>query len=151
MIDIENMVFDKVFNDLSTALSDMTLNITDAYDEANATFPTVVVRETGNIAYRGSATDASSENHARVTYEIEVYSDKISTGRSECKKILNAVDTIMQSMKFRRIHKNRPININRTIWRQYARYEVIVEKGYQETVIVDGKPVVNTIYQMYRR
>ena len=151
MIDIENMVFDKVYNDLTSALSTMTLDITDGYDEEKAEYPTVVVRETGNIAYRRSETDADAENHARVTFEIEVYSNKRDTGRSECKTILNAVDTIMQSMKFRRIHKNRPINIDRTIWRQYARYEVIVGKGYQETVTVDGVQVVNTIFPMYRR
>ena len=151
MIDIENMVFDKVYNELTSALSTMTLDITDGYDEERAEYPTVVIRETGNIAYRGSATDASVENHARITFEVEVYSNKKDKGRTECKTILNAVDTIMQGMKFRRIHKNRPINVDRTIWRQYARYEVIVEKGYQVTTVVNGQQVVNTIYQMYRR
>lgn len=143
MIDVENMIFDKVFNDLSSALPGMTLDITNAYDEESAKFPTVVVRETGNISYRRSATDNSSENHARITYEIEVYSDKTATGRTECKTILNAADEVMQSMKFRRIHKNRPININRTVWRQYARYEVIVGKPQN----ING----NTVFQMYRR
>ena len=151
MIDVENMIFDRVFDDLSAALPDMQINITNAYDEANATYPTVVVRETGNIAYRRSATDDCSENHGRITYEIEVFSDKAATGRTECKTILNAADTVMQGMKFRRIHKNRPININRTVWRQYARYEVIVGKPYEKTEIVDGETVVKTIFQMYRR
>ena len=151
MIDIENLVFDTVYNGLTSALSTMTLDITNGYDEEKAEYPTVVIRETGNIPYRASATDESVENHARVTYEIEVYSNKKDTGRTECKTILNAADTIMQSMKFRRIHKNRPININRTIYRQYARYEAIVEKGQQRTVTVDGQQVVNTVFQIYRR
>ena len=151
MIDIENMVFDKVYNELTSALSTMTLDITDGYDEEKAEYPSVVVRETGNIPYRASATDGSVENHARITFEIEVYSNKRDTGRSECKTILKAADTIMQGMKFRRIHKTRPINVDRTIWRQYARYEVIVEKGYQTTETVNGQQVVNTVFQMYRR
>jgi hypothetical protein len=49
----------------------------------------------------------------------------------------------MQSMKFRRIHLNRPLNVNRTLWRRYARYEVIVGKPVE----IEG----NTVYQMYRR
>lgn len=143
MIDVENMIFDKVFNDLSASFPNMNLNITNAYDEEIATFPTVIVRETGNIAYRRSETDENSENHARITFEIEVYSDKKQAARTELKTILNAADEIMQSMKFRRIHKNRPININRTVWRQYARYEVIVGKPQ----VING----NTVFQMYRR
>lgn len=141
MIDIENLVFDTVYNQLHPLFPDA--NITAGYDEHNAVFPTVIVRETGNIPYRNSATDECSENHARITFEVEVESDKENTARSECKEILNAVDEIMQSMKFRRVHKNRPINIDRTVWRQYARYEVIV-----------GKPIAvgdDLVYQMYRR
>ena len=141
MIDIKNFVFDTVYNQLSTQFPNA--NITAGYDEQNAIFPTVIIRETNNQPYRASATDDCSENHTRVTFEIEVESDKDATGRSECETILSAVDGIMQGMKFRRVHKNRPINIDRTVWRQYARYEVIV-----------GKPIEvggNTVYQMYRR
>lgn len=149
MIDIENLVFDRVY----TALSQLhpSANITAGYDEKTAVFPTVVVRQTNSQPYRSSATDDCSENHVRITFEIEVYSDRENTGRSECKEILSDADTIMQSMKFRRVHLNRPLNIDRTLWRQYGRYEVICDKGTQVTRIVDDKPVVDTVYHMYRR
>ena len=149
MIDIENLVFDKVYNALSVLHPEA--NISAGYDEHIAIFPSVVVRQTNNQPYRDSATDECSENHARITFEIEVYSDKKDTGRSECKAILNDADEIMQSMKFRRIHLNRPLNVDRTLWRQYARYEVICDKGTQVTRIVDGKEVTDTVYHMYRR
>lgn len=141
MIDIENLVFDTLYNQLH-ALFPQT-NITAGYDEQNAIFPTVVARQTNNQPYRMSATDECSENHARITFEIEAYSDKADTGRTECKELLAAADEIMQSMKFRRIHLNRPLNLDRTKWRQYARYEVIAGKPIEK----DG----NLIYQMYRR
>ena len=141
MIDIESLVFDTVYTQLHSLFPDA--NITAGYDEKMAVYPVVLVRETGNVPYRASATDDCSENHARITFEIEVMSNKGDTARGECKAILNAADTIMQSMKFRRIHKNRPLNIDRTVYRQYARYEVIVAKGIE----VNG----NTVYQMYRR
>ena len=146
MIDIENLVFDTVYSALITQFPD--INITAGYDEQNAIFPTVIIRETNNQPYRNSATDECSENHARLTYEVEVISDKEGTARSECKQLLNAVDDIMQTMKFRRIHKNRPINIDRTVWRQYARYEVIVGKPVTYDA---GTANERTVYQMYRR
>ena len=146
MIDIENMVFDYLFNQLHTSYPNV--NITSGYDEQNAIFPTVVVRQTNSQPYRESATDACAENHTRVTFEVEVFSNKENTGRSECKELINAVDEILQSIKFRRIHLNRPINIDRTVWRQYARYEVIVGKPF---VLNEGTSKEKTVYQMYRR
>lgn len=141
MIDIENMVFDRVFNQLHSLFPDV--NITAGYDEEVAVFPTVIIRQTNNQPYRQSATDDCAENHTRLTYEVEVFSDQAGTGRSECKELLEAADTIMQGMKFRRVHLNRPLNIDRTLWRQYARYEVIVGKPEE----IDG----NIVYHMYRR
>lgn len=149
MINISSLVFDTVYN--QTIQQYPSANITAGYDEQEASSLTVIVRETNNQPYRDSATDDCSENHTRLTYEIEVISDKENTGRSECEEVLGFVDTVMQSMKFRRIHKNRPINIDRTRWRQYARYEVICDKGMQVTRIVDGQTVTDTVYHMYRR
>ena len=146
MIDIENLVFDTVYNQLSVLHT--SANITAGYEETNAVYPAVIVRQTNSQPYRQSATDDSSENHTRVTFEIDVYSDKKDKGRSECKDILADADAIMQSMKFRRVHMNRPLNVDRTIWRQYARYEVIVGKPVVHDVGTENE---RTVYQMYRR
>lgn len=146
MIDIESLVFDTVYNQLIQSYP--SVNITAGYDEKTSTFPAVVVRQTNSQPYRSSATDACAENHTRVTYEVEVFSDKADTGRGECLELLMAVDGIMQGMKFRRVHLNRPLNIDRTVWRQYARYEVIVGKPI---VVNKGQQNEKTVYQMYRR
>lgn len=146
MIDIENMVFDTVYNALIQQFPEA--NITAGYDEKMAVYPAVVVREVGNVPYQRGNTDDCAENFTRVTFEIEVESDKINTARTECKNILNAVDDIMQSMKFRRIHKNRPLNVDRTVYRQYARYEVIVGKPVTYDAGTENE---RTVYQMYRR
>ena len=149
MIDIESYVFDTVYNQLHQTYPNA--NITAGYDEKFAVFPTVIVRETGNVPYQQGNTDDCAENYTRVTYEIEVESDLEETGRSQCKEILDAADTIMQSMKFRRLHKSRPLNIDRTVWRQYTRYEAIVGKP-TVTVTGEGNEQVTTYtYQMYRR
>lgn len=146
MIDIESLVFDTVYNALVQEYPDA--NITAGYDEKAAVFPNVVIRETGNTPYQFGNTDESAENFTRVTYEVEVESNKKDTARSECKSILNTVDGIMQGMKFRRIHKNRPLNVDRTVYRQYARYEAIVGKPI---VVNKGTENEKTVFQMYRR
>ena len=146
MIDIESLVFDTVYNQLHSVYSQA--NITAGYDEKKAVFPCVVVREVGNVPYEDGNTDDCAENYTRITYEIEVESNNQSKARSECKDILNTVDGIMQGMKFRRTHKNRPLNVDRTIYRQYARYEVIVGKPI---VFNAGTASERTVYQMYRR
>ena len=146
MIDIESLVFDTVYNQLITLYPNA--NITAGYDEKKAVYPAVIVRETNNVPMTRYNTDDCAENYSRVTFEVEVESDKQNTARSECKAILNAVDGIMQGMKFRRIHKNRPLNVDRTVYRQYARYEVIVGKP----VVYDaGTSSERTVFHMYRR
>ena len=149
MIDIENLVFDTVYNQLHVSFPNA--NITAGYDENTAVFPTVVVRQTNSQPYTNSATDECAENHARITFEVEVFSDKEDTGRSECKAIISTADEIMQSMKFRRVHLNRPLNIDRTLWRQYARYEVIAGKPIITVTGEGDEQVTTTTFHMYRR
>ena len=142
MIDIYNMVFTKLYDRLHSEYPDA--NISDRYDEQTAVFPCITIMEIDNVPLRRTATDNNSENHSTIRYEIAVYSDKMKTARSEIRKILGTVDEVMRNdMKFRRIRVNQPINIARTIFRQYARYEVIVAEPK-----VIGE---DTVYQMYRR
>lgn len=146
MIDIESMVFDTVYNRVSAQFPEA--DIGSGYDEKTAGHLVLVLRQTSNVPYKQSATDDCAENHARVVFEAEAVSDKEGTARSECKKLLGFVDGIMQGMKFRRIYMDDPVNIDRTRYRQYARYEVIVGKP----VVYDaGTANERTVYQMYRR
>ena len=141
MIDIGNKVFDTVFNAVTSAFP--SADVTTGWDEQTTVFPCVVVEEVDNTPYRDSITDDCAENHVRIIYEISVYTDNQGNAKTVGKNVLDVVDTAMQGLKFRRTRKNKPLNIARTIFRQYARYEVIV-----------GKPITvgdTTIYQMYRR
>lgn len=141
MIDIESKVFDTIFNAVTASYPNA--DITTGYDEKTAVFPCVVVEEINNQPYRRSATDDCSENHATISYEVSIYTDNLNNAKTTGKAIMQIVDTALQGLKFRRVHRNKPLNINRTVFRQYGRWEVIV-----------GKPVTvgeNTVYQFYRR
>lgn len=149
MIDVENLVFDTIFNGVRNVHQD--IEVSKGFIEESAVFPCIVVRETNNVPVQRMNTDDCAENFTRITYQIDIYSDNASRSRSECRELLNLVDEIMQNMKFRRIHISEPLNVKRTIFRQYARYSVIVGKGITTTTEIDGEQVVKTTFQMYRR
>ena len=141
MINIESKIVDTVFNAVKTAFPDA--DITTGYDEKTAIFPCVVVEEVDNVPYRRTNTDDCGENYSRITFDISVYTDNKDNAKTVGKSILEIVDTEMQGLKFRRMRKNKPVNIDRTIFRQYARYDVIVSKPTE----ING----NTVYNLYRR
>lgn len=149
MIDVENLVIDTVINGVQTVYPN--LPVTQGFIEKNATFPCIVVRETNNAPVQRMDTDDCAENYARLTYQVDIYSDKAGTARSECRELLNLVDGIMQSMKFRRINMSEPLNVKRSIFRQYARYSVIVGKGVTTVTGTGDNVVETTTFQMYRR
>ena len=151
MIDIESKVFDTVFNAVKAQDAYPNADVTTGFDETSATFPCVVIEEIDNSPYRNTDTDDCAENYTRISYEVSVYTDNKDKAKTEGKQILKIVDNALQGLKFRRVRKNKPLNIARTIFRQYGRWEAVVGKPFVRTEIVDGKQVETTVYQMYRR
>lgn len=141
MIDVENKVFDTVYNALIA--HNPNIKVYGEAVEKSATFPAVTVAETDNYPYRLSETEAEIENHAILIYEINAYSNKQNDSKLECKAIIKVADQAMREMGFRRLLCRRTPNMDRTIYRIYARYEAIVSKAYEE----DG----NTVYKISRR
>lgn len=141
MIDVENKVFDTVYNALIAYNEDIC--VYGQATEVSASFPAVTIWETDNYGYRRTETEASTENHVVVTYEVNVYSNLQNGSKQECKAVLDVADTAMRGMGFRRILRRRVANIDRTIYRMYARYEAIVSAPYES----DG----DTIYKISRR
>lgn len=143
MIDIESKIVDTIFNAVKDSSAYPDADVTTGFDETTATFPCVVIEEVNNSPYRRMDTDDCAENYTRLTYEVSVYTDTVNSAKTTGKDILKIVDNALQNLKFRRIHKNKPLNIARTIFRQYGRWEVIVSKP-----IIRGD---DTVYQFYRR
>ena len=149
MIDVASLVFDTVYNGINNVRQDVT--VTKGYIEEKASMPCVVVRETGNVPVQDTNTDDCAENYSRLTYQVEVYSEKPGIARSECRELLNLVDGIMSGMKFRRTYISDAFNENRTRYRQYARFAVIVSKGVTTTTGTGDEAETTTTFHMYRR
>ena len=141
MIDIESKVFDTVYNAVTAVFPNA--RVDTGYAETAASFPAVQVIETNSVPVRRTNTDDNSENYTRLFYEVNIYSDRKDTAKTEARSIAKVVDDAMKSLKFYRTMMHQLPNQDRTIFRLYTRYEVVVRE------IDDGNG--NITYQFYRR
>lgn len=137
MIDIEN----KVIDTLITAVGSSAL-VVGEYIATPSSFPCVMVLQTINSTFKKTLDNSLAPHHARISFQIDVYSNKSSGAKSEVKELFQIVDTAMQGMKFTLENFIMTPNYDRSITRGTARYSAIVG---------EGKTVgTTTTYQMYR-
>lgn len=140
MISIENFVVNSISEAVTPLLTDYpTLKVGSMYVDLPTEMPYISVEEIDNYTYRETHVDLQEE-HAVVTFDVNVWAND-PTLKTTAKRIVDVVDTAMQSLKFTRITSGVFPNIDRTIYRYTMRYEAIVQKGKE-----DGDTI---IYQMY--
>ena len=128
MIDIENQVYTEIYNKVTASFPnakiESTLNLTPSE------FPCVCVEEISNTSLESSIDSASNENHATVTYEVNIFSNKAVGRKSEAKEILNLIDTMLLSYGFIRLSKE-PVSLSEgTMYRIIVRYRAVVSKDH---------------------
>ena len=126
MIDVENKIYSIVETFVKEEYPDIFM--VGEYVQAPAYFPCVSLCEVYNSVYKNSSTEDEIENHAIVTYEVNVYSNKTKGKKSQCRDILRVVDEKMSSLGFLRNFSQSVPNIaDSTIYRMYARYQAVVD------------------------
>lgn len=124
MIDIENQVIDKIYTALQTDYPGIEVFSEELYIPSS--FPCVSIVEADNATYRRTRDSGNEENHALVMYEINVYSNKTTGKKQECKNIFSVIDDVLFGLNFTRLTK-RPLNIeDASIYRMVGRYNAIV-------------------------
>lgn len=122
MIDIENEVYTRVANAVRSEHG--ATSITGEYVPVPSSFPHVSIVEVDNYNARLDSSD--EEQYSTVTYEINIYSNKRTGKKSECKAIAQLIDKTMYSMNFRRRTLSPVPNMNdATIYRMVARYRAV--------------------------
>lgn len=130
MIDIENQVFTAVANALRTAFPSITVESITNYSPSS--FPFVSLEETDNYSFDRTRDTESNNNHSVVAYEVNIYSNKTNTRKSEAKEILAVIDAKLIELGFTRTVKQ-PINLDdASKYRIFARYMAVV--GKDETI-----------------
>lgn len=128
MIDIENEVFTAVVKAVRTEYPN--IYIVGEYVRAPSKFPCVSLIEMDNSAYDKTQTSGNLENHASVMYELDVYSNKTSGKKSECKKITALIDKQMSALGFSRTMLQPIPNVDdATIYRIKGRYMGVISEN----------------------
>lgn len=127
MIDIESEVFSRIKSAVTAEFENA--NIASEYISVIKRFPCVFVYESDNYTKEDTATSSTSENHANLMYTAEVYSNKMGTKKSECKRIMEIVDREMNAMGFIRTSMQPiPNQFDSAVYRIVARYRAVASK-----------------------
>lgn len=127
MIDVETEVFNIVSKKVREKYP--TIFMTGEYVKSPSSFPCVSLIEVDNQIYRNTRSTDCVENHAQVLYEVNVYSNKKSGKKTECKEIISFIDEQLQALGFTRTLMNPvPNEEDATIYRMVGRYRAIVSK-----------------------
>ena len=128
MIDIETEVFNTISTEVRNAYKGIFM--TGEYVKSPPSFPCVSLIETDNQVYRNTRDSGSIENHVQVLYEVNVYSNKTSGKKAQCKEIIAFIDSKMEALGFTRTLMNPvPNEEDATVYRMVARYRAIVSKN----------------------
>ena len=125
MIDVENAVFNTVATKVREHYPD--IYMVGEYVKSPSSFPAVSLVEMDNAVRTDTIDSGSNENHVNVMYEADVYSNKTTGKKSECKAIIALIDKEMLALGFARVSLMPVPNMNdSTIYRMVGRYRATV-------------------------
>lgn len=125
MIDVENEIFSAV--EVAVRAAYPKVFMTGEYVKSPSSFPCVSLVEISNAVYRNSSTTTVEENHAAVTYEVNVYSNKSKGKKAESREIMSLIDSKLAEIGFTRMMLEPVPNMeDATIYRLLGRYRAVV-------------------------
>lgn len=126
MIDIENIVVDKVIERLTNSFENITVSSEET--KTPASFPAVLILEKSNTVYLDSR-DENKENHANIMFQADIYDNDVNDKKATCKRISSELDSIMQEMGFTRTMCEPIANLeDATIYRITMRFTAVASK-----------------------
>ena len=127
MIDCESEVFSTVVEAVRKAYP--SVFISGEYMRTPSKFPFVSLIEMSNTAYDRTQSSGGLENHASLMYEVNIYSNKQSGKKSECKAIAALIDNELATLGFSRTMLQPIPNMDdATIYRMTGRYTAVISK-----------------------
>ncbi len=127
MIEIENEVFSIVATKVRSEYPNAYM--TGEYIMSPPSFPAISLVEMDNSAYARTQTNGNLENHAELMYEVDIYSNKASGKKSECKAIAALIDNEFAALGFSRVMLQPIPNMDdATIYRIKGRYRAVASK-----------------------
>ena len=126
MIDIENIVINKVIEELTNVFENITVSSEET--KTPASFPAVLILEKSNTVYLDSR-DENKENHANIMFQADIYDNDVNDKKATCKRISSELNSIMQEMGFTRTMCEPIANLeDATIYRITMRFTAVASK-----------------------
>ena len=126
MIDFEAELFTEVESVLSSEYPG--INVESVENYSPSVFPSVSIVEIGNSVYVPTQDSGNVENHATVSYEINVYSNKVTGRKKECKEIAQTIDGVMARFGFIRLTAVPVVLDDASRYRLAMRYTAVISK-----------------------
>lgn len=126
MIDIENTVLTAIRTEVRSNIPDCV--VTSVYSQTPKKFPCVSVIMTDNYVNQSTMDSSGIENHARVTFTIEVFTGFTEQNKTSAKTIFHMVDSVMEGLGFVRTMYAQLPNMDKTVFRLTGRYRAIVSQ-----------------------
>ena len=101
MIEIEAKIYTPLRNALVAAYP--SIFVTSEPTATQARFPAVSIVQQDNYMSINKLDNSGVERFATVMFQIDVYSNKASGKKSQCKEIMNVIDKLMFDMNFTRL------------------------------------------------
>lgn len=129
MIDKENEVYSRVNEIVMNAYPDASMD--SSYQAVPSGFPHITLEQTNSYTPIRLDVNTAKEKYTTITVTVNVYSNKTSGKKQECKNIMGLIDDAMRSMNFRRLVMTPVPNLNdSSIYRMTAEYEVTASDTY---------------------
>lgn len=120
MIDIESKIYSPIAEALQTEFPG--IFVTSEPVATSSKFPAVSIVQQDNYMSYNKLDNSGRERFATVMFQVDVYSNKSSGRKSQCKEILKVVDDMMFAKNFTRLTAT-PIPMpNEGYYRYTARY-----------------------------
>lgn len=120
MIDIEAKIYSPIRTALVNAYDG--IFVTSEPTATTAKFPAVSIVQQDNYMSINKLDNSGTEQFATVMFQVDVYSNKASGRKSQCKEIMGVIDTMLYGMNFTRLSLTPVPMANDGYYRLTARY-----------------------------
>ena len=120
MIDIESQIYSPIRTALVNAYDG--IFVTSEPTATSAKFPAVSIVQQDNYMSINKLDNSGAERFATIMFQVDVYSNKTSGKKSQCKEIMNVVDNMLFALNFTRLSLTPIPMANDGYYRLSARY-----------------------------
>ena len=120
MIDIENKIYSPIRTALVNAYEG--IFVTSEPTATSAKFPAVSIVQQDNYMSINRLDNSGTEQFATVMFQVDVYSNKASGRKAQCKEIMGVIDTMLYQLNFTRLSLTPIPMANEGYYRLSARY-----------------------------